>query len=137
MAVFVFTDAVVTINSVNLSDHVRQATLTYEAEIQDATAMGVGTRSRIAGLKNWNLEVAFNQDFAAGNVDATLYALIGAAPFPITVKPTSGAISATNPEYQGNAVLASYQPAAANMGEVAQTTARFESSGALTRDVTP
>ena len=40
MATFVFTDASVTINSVDLSDHVRSVTLDLSAEEQDDTAMG-------------------------------------------------------------------------------------------------
>ena len=39
MAVFAFTDASVTINSVDLSDHVKSVTLSLTAEELDTTAM--------------------------------------------------------------------------------------------------
>ena len=41
---------------------------------QDDTVMGDTTRSEAPGLKNWELEGLFNQDYAAGEVDATLFA---------------------------------------------------------------
>lgn len=142
MAAFVFTDALVTINSIDLSDHVQSVTLTYEAEILDDTVMGLGTRSGRAGLKNWSLEVGFLQDFAAANVDATLFALVGAAAFPVAVrKSKTDAISATNPEYQGYAVLESYPPLQGSVGDLGVVTASFRpgggSSAVLVRDVTP
>lgn len=137
MAKLVYTDALVTINSVDLSDHVRQVTLTYEAEMLDDTAMGTsGTRSMIPGLKNWTLTVEFYQDFASGSVDATLFPLVGAAAFPIILRPVkASSVSATNPNYTGNAVLESYPPLAGEVGAIAMAQAQFRAGGgsALTR----
>lgn len=142
MATLVYTDASIVVNSVNLSDHCRQLTLNYEAEMLDDTVMGTsGTRSSKPGLKNWGLDVEFLQDFAAANVDATLYPLVGAASFPVAVKPTSGAISATNPEYSGNSVLENYSPISGEVGTLAMTPATFRAGGGasnvLVRDITP
>ena len=141
MATLIYTDALVDINAIDLSDHVRSVQLNYEAEILDDTAMGTsGTRSAKPGLKNWTLNVEFYQDFAAGSVDATLFPLIGAAAFPIRVRPVkSSAISATNPEYQGNAVLESYPPITGEVGTLGMASASFRAGGGspLVRDVTP
>jgi hypothetical protein len=141
MATMVYTDAFVMINSVDLSDHVKSVTLTYEAEVLDDTTMGTsGTRSAKAGLKNWTLEVNFLQDYASANVDATLFPLVGAVPFPIRVRPIkTDAISTTNPEYQGNAILASYPPLTGEVGALGTATGSFRAGGgsALVRDVTP
>lgn len=140
MATLVYTDAVIVVNSVNLSSWCRSLTINYEAEMLDDTTMGTsGTRSNRPGLKNWSVDASFLQDFAAGSVDATLFPLIGAVPFPITMKPTSGAVSATNPEYQGNAVLESYPPIAGEVGALGTVDAAFRSGGGspLVRDVTP
>ena len=68
MATFVFTDASVTINSVDLSDHVRSVTLDITAEEQDDTAMGATFRSRKGGLKEGSLSLEFNSDFAAAGI---------------------------------------------------------------------
>ena len=71
MPTLIYTDALVTINAIDLSDHCRSVQLNYEAEILDDTAMGTsGTRSNRPGLKNWTLTVEFYQDFAAASVDA-------------------------------------------------------------------
>lgn len=141
MGTLVYTDALTDINGVDLSDHVRSLTLNYEAEILDDTAMGTsGTRSAKPGLKNWTLSVDFYQDFAVGSVDATLFPLIGAAAFPVRVRPVkASAISTTNPEYQGNAVLESYPPLTGEVGALAMATASFRAGGGspLVRDTTP
>lgn len=141
MPTLIYTDALVDINSIDLSDHTRSVQLTYEAEMLDDTAMGTsGTRSTKPGLKGWSLNVEFYQDFAAGSVDATLFPLIGAAAFPIRVRPVkASAIAATNPEFQGNAVLESYPPLTGEVGALGMAAASFRAGGGspLVRDITP
>lgn len=138
MAEQIFTDAYVSINSVDLSDHVKSVSLEYSAEMHDNTAMGDTTRSKIAGFKNWSVTVEFMQDYASGAVDATLFPRVGDVAFPIAVRPVKGsAISATNPEYQGNAVLEKYEPMKASIGELGMVSVTFQSASTLTRDVTP
>lgn len=135
MAKLVLTDAEVVVNSVDLSDHVSAVTLNYSAELQDETAMGDDTRQRLAGLKDWSIEVTFQQDFSSGEVDATLFSLIGAAAFTVTVmaNKTSG-IGVTNPRYSGSAVLESYPPFGNTIGELATTTVTFQAAGTLSRN---
>ena len=133
MATLMYSDATFVCNSVDLSNHVRSLTLTYEAEMLDDTVMGTsGTRSNRPGLKNWSFEVTFLQDFAAGSVDATLFPLVGAVAFPVTSKPTSAAVSVTNPQYSGNAILESYPPIAGEVGAMAEATASFRAGGGST-----
>lgn len=132
MASFVFTDAVVTINSVALSDHVKSATLNISADVQENTAMGATYRSKLGGLKDWSLELEFNQDFAASNVDATLWPLLGVAT-TVKIKATSSVNSATNPEYSGSAILASYPAIGGGVGDVASVQVTFEGAGTLAR----
>ena len=140
MATLVYTDAVIVVNAVNLSEWCKSLTINYEAEMLDDTAMGTsGTRSNRPGLKNWSMDTQFLQDFDAGAVDATLFPLIGAVPFPISAKPTSAAVSATNPEYSGNAVLETYPPIAGEVGTLGLVDAAFRSGGGspLVRDIVP
>ena len=118
MAISVFTDPYVSINSVDLSDHVRSCSVSYSAELQDSTAGGATTRGNIAGLLDWTVDVEFNQDYAAAKVDATLFSLVGAAEFAIEVRPTSSAVSSTNPKYTADAVLESYQPMGGAVGDI-------------------
>lgn len=133
MASFVLTDAYVSINGVNLSDHVRSVKITYKADIVDNTAMGATAHTRLPSLKDWSAEVEFNQDFAASNVDATLFPLVGASAFAVEFRPTSLAASSTNPKFTGNALLESYPPLGGKVGDLATATASLMGTGALTR----
>jgi hypothetical protein len=140
MATLMYSDATLIVNSVDLSNHVRSLNITYEAEMLDDTVMGTsGTRSNFPGLKNWTMEANFLQDFDAGSIDATLFPLVGATPFPIEAKPTSAAVSATNPKYSGNAVLETYPPITGEVGTLAMVTANFRSGGGspLARTIIP
>src|SRR5574341_608146 len=97
--------------------------------------MGDNSVSRLASLKDFSLEITWNQDYAAANVDATLFPLVGAAAFPVKVRPTTSAISATNPEYQGNCILTEYTPLDGTVGDLAKATTTMPGSGDLTRAV--
>lgn len=132
MAKIVLTDASITINSVALSDHANSVTLTYEVDSVEDTAFGSGGHTFAAGLQNVSCEVAFQQDFAAASVEATIYPLVGTKT-TVVIKPTSSAVSSTNPSYTiTNAFLASHTPIAATVGEMAMTTLTF-SGGTLAK----
>lgn len=136
MANLVLTDAVISVNAVDLTNDCESVDLTYEGDALDATAMSVTGRVFLAGLTQWSVELTFNQDYASSQVDATCFGIVGTS-VAIAFKPTSGAISTTNPEYQGNMIVTSYQPLAGSVGEVAKATLSGQGTGTLTRDVTP
>ena len=134
MAVFVLTDASVTVNSVDLSTYVTSVSLNYEKDSVEVTAMGNSGHIFTGGLQNISLDVTFNQDFAATKVAATLDALIGSTT-TVVVKPTSGAVSATNPSYTiSNAFLAGTQPVNGSTGDLAQMSVSF-TGGTLVKAV--
>lgn len=135
MAVLTMTDAFVSIGGTDLSDHVRSATLSYNADEVDATAMGDGARTIIPGFLDWSLDVEWNQDYASSKVDATLFPLIGAASASaIIVRPVKGTVvGPTNPNFTGNARLFTYQPVSGGVGELATTSTTFKGNGTLTR----
>ena len=79
------------------------------------------------------------QDFAvspSNSIEAVVYPLIGTVA-AMTVKPTSGAISTSNPEYQFNALITSWSPVAGAVGDLATVSVTWPISGAITKDVTP
>jgi len=119
MPTIVLDDASVVINSVDLSNRVKSVSINYSAEMLDDTAMGDNTKSNKGGLKDWSLDIAFHQDYAASNVDATLFPLVGEN-FSVVVKPTSGSVSTTNPSYSGTGILESYVPISGGVGELAE-----------------
>jgi hypothetical protein len=133
MAELIWNDAYFSINAVDLSNHVTSLTLNYGVELLDITAMGDGARDRIAGYKDWSIEVEFNQDFAASSVDATMFPLVGAAATAIEIRPTSAAVGATNPKFTGNVIVESYPPVGGGVGEVLRTSSTLQGAGTLTR----
>lgn len=136
MAKFVLKDAYVSVNGVTLSTRVKSVTFPFGAEALEANAMGDNTKIKLPGLKEWSVDVEFYQDFAAANVDATLFNLVGADPFTIAVRAVASlAKSATNPEFTGSVILSSYTPIGGSAGEMAKAPAKFECAGDLTRSV--
>ena len=141
MAEFVFTDAFVSINGTDLSDHVRQVAINYSAELQDDTAMGDTTRSRLPGLLDWSIEVEFNQDYqdAPAKVDKTLFDLVGAAAFTVVVRPDNTAgVGVNNPNFTATsgAVLESYSPLGGSVGDLATTSITLQAAGVALQRLT-
>lgn len=133
MAVEVLKNAYVLINAVNLSDHAESVSLSYEAEAISITAFGSNTKNRICGLKDWSVEVEFQQDWGAASVEATLFPLVGAAAFPIEIRKDAGARSATNPGYTGNVVLTTMPVIDGKVGDLVKTKVKFVAASDLSR----
>lgn len=133
MATVVLKDASITINSVDLSTYGNSVELNYEIESVEVTAFG-GQRSFTGGLQNNTLTVELMQDFAATKTEATIFPLVGTQT-TVVIKPTSGAVGATNPSYTlTGTYLASHTPVAATVGELAMTSLTF-TGGTLTKAV--
>ena len=124
--------AVLTINSVDLSAHMTSASLEINYDDVETTAFGDAVRTRIAGLGDATLNVTFNLDFAASEVDATLNGLVGTAT-AFVFKPTSASVSATNPSYAGSALVTSLTPINAEIGALSTASVSWPVSGAITR----
>lgn len=138
MTKLTFTDAFVSVDGNDISDHVTNVTLNYEAEAVECTAMGDDTRVNLAGLKNWTVDLDIQQDFASSDVDSILFALIGAAGVTLIIRPVNtGGVSSTNPNYTGPAILQSYSPMGGGVGDLLTTPASFVPAlaGTLTREV--
>lgn len=133
MAVFVIDDAFFSWNAVDLSDHVTSVRINYSADEVETTAMGDTTHEFIGGLKSWDGEIVFNNDEAASSVMATLFPDVGVQRTAIIRPDKSTAVSATNPNYTGTALLVSIPPLEGGIGELSKTTARIVSGGALSR----
>jgi len=132
MAVLVLTDAVITVNAIALSDHANSVTVNYEIDSVETTAFGSTGHKFVGGLQNNSLDIEFMQDFAASNVEATVFPLVGTTT-TVTVKASSAATSATNPIYTlTGCFLATHTPVASAVGELAMTSLSF-TGGVLTK----
>lgn len=124
MAVFVFTDASVTINTVNLSDHVTSVTLTYEKDSVETTAMGATGHVFTGGLQNLSVAVEFNNDQASANVLETLWSATGSGANTLVIKNLS--TGTPNPTFTiSNAFLAASTPVAGAVGELSKQSVTF------------
>ena len=98
MAVFLNNGVVLTVNAVDLSDHVTAISIQRTFEELTVTAMGDSGQRRVKGLEDSSVTIDFLNDTAAGEVLATLQAAYGTN-VTVTAKQTDAAVSATNPLY--------------------------------------
>ena len=117
---------------VDLSDHITSASLEIAYDDVETTSFGDAVRTRIGGLGDATLNMTFNQDYGSSEVDATLNGLVGTST-AFLLKPTSAAVSATNPSYAGNCIVTSYTPIAAEVGTLATLSVSWPVTGAITR----
>ena len=141
MARLVLTNVEVTIAGVSLADHIASVTLSSTYDVLETTASKGGNvpqaaKERIAGLVDNSVTLEFHQDFAAGEVEQTIYPLLGTVA-AIKVQPVNAAISADNPEYQFNALISEWTPLNGAVGELATASVTWPITGAIVKDVTP
>ena len=135
MARIVLTNAQITINAVDLSDHIASVTLSTSNDVIETTGFSsTAARTRVAGLSDNSITLEFHQDFATSNVEQTIYPLIGTNT-TVVVKPTSSAVSATNPSYSCSAAVVEWQPLSGAVGELATASVTWPISGAITKAV--
>lgn len=132
MAALVLTNAYVTVNSVNLSDHITSITINTTEDVIDTTAFGSTARTRVAGLLDNSVTLEFQQDYAASNVEATIYPLVGSTT-AIVVKPNGSTTSATNPSYSFTALVSEWTPLNGAVGELATASVTWPVSGTITK----
>jgi len=134
MAQIVLTDVTVTINAVSLASRATNVVINYEKEAVETTSFGDLSRAFVAGLGNISCDVTLNQDFAASQVEATIFPIVGTTT-TVVFKPTSAAVSATNPSYTiTGAYLASHTPINGAVGELSTTELSFQ-GGTLAKAV--
>lgn len=133
MARIVLTNALVTINAVDLSDLVASVTLNSSIDVVETTAFSsTAARTRIGGLADNSISLEFHQDYATGEVEATIYPLIGTVT-TVTVKPVNAATSATNPLYTASALVSEWTPLNGAVGELATASVTWPVSGAIVK----
>lgn len=141
MARIVLTNVKVTVGGVDLSDHISSVALSTTYDVLETTAFAGGNvpsaaKTRIAGLADNSVTFEFHQDFAATEVEATVYPLLGTST-AVTVQPVDAAVAADNPEYQFNALVSEWTPLNGAVGELATASVTWPITGPIVKDVTP
>ena len=137
MARIVLTNAYVTINSVNLSDHIASITLTTTDDVIETTAFGSSARTRIGGLADNSVAFEFHQDYAASSVEATINgtpSLVGTVT-AVVVKPNGATTAADNPSYSFNCLVSEWTPLNGAVGELATASVTWPIDGNITKAV--
>jgi len=128
MAKLVLKDAVITINGVDFSDHISQVEINMKKAAIDTTNFSGGGKEQVAGLKDDEFGVTFQQDFDAASVDSVLYPLYDTeVEFPVTVKARNAPTSASNPIYSGTCILLEYSPLNGKVGDLSEIKVKFPS----------
>lgn len=122
MGKLVLKDCYIVVNGTNFSDHVSEVTVNLSKDDVETTSFSGSGRERVAGLKDDSFELTIQQDYAAASTDAVLYPLYNnETEFTIEVRPTSSAVSATNPKYTGTCILLEYAPLDGKVGDLSET----------------
>jgi hypothetical protein len=136
LSVVVLTNAQVTVNGVDLSNHVDSVEVQTNVDDVDITAMGASAHQHAPGLRNDKITINFLQDFAASSVDATLFPLLGNTGFTVKVVPVNTTVSTTNPSYTATCVLFTYSPLSGKVGERSDTSVEFQATGLIVKATT-
>jgi predicted secreted protein len=133
MAVLALISARVEIATIDMSAHVTSIEIPIEAEDLETTNFGSGGwRARIAGLREAQVAIGLNQDFAVTTVDDRIWGWFGTL-VAMKVRPTQAAVSTSNPSYEGNVLVNDIAPIAGNVGDLAVMSLTWPSSAAFTR----
>ena len=128
MARIVLTNVGVTFGTTDISSYVTSVTLGSTYDVVETTAFGNTARTRVAGLADNSVTFEFNQDYAAGALEATIYPTLGTA-VSVTVRPIAG----STPAYSFSALVSEWTPLNGAVGELATASVTWPISGAITK----
>ena len=135
MARIVLTNAYISVGGVDLSDLVASVTLNETFDVVETTAFSsTAAKTRVAGLEDNSITLEFHQDYATGEVEQTIYPLLGTAA-AVIVKPNGSSTSAFNPSYTCSAIISEWTPINGAVGELASASVTWPVTGAITKAV--
>jgi hypothetical protein len=87
----------------------------------------------VGGLKSGTVDFEFHQDYASGSIDSLIFPLLGGTA-AVSVRPGGTAIaSASNPQYNFDVLVTSYNPVDGAVGDLNTTSVSFPITGVITR----
>lgn len=131
MAKLVLTNPAITIGGVDLADHVASVSLNQSFADVATTAFGSTAVTRVAGLGDHSVSLDFHEDFASGEVNATIASTVGTS-VAITVKPVNETTSATNPQYSFNVLVTEWPLLNGAVGDLATASVTWPIDGDIT-----
>ena len=132
MAVYLNNGVQLTVNAIDLSTYVSSITLNRGFDELEVTAMGDTGHKFVAGLEASSITIDFFNDFDTGKVGQTLDSLVGTTT-TVTVKPASGATSATNPLYTMTVLVNNITPVNGAVADLATQSVTWNVNGAIVK----
>ena len=130
MAVYLSNGVVLTVNAVDLSNHVTSVTLNRSFDELEVTAMGDSGHKFVKGLEASSVTIDFLNDTATSNVLQTLQAQWGNNA-TVTLKQTSAATSATNPLYTMTCLINNTTDINGAVGDLSTQSVTWNVSGTI------
>ena len=130
MAVFMSNGVVLTVNAVDLSNHVTSCSINRAFDELEVTAMGDSGHKFVKGLEASSITIDFLNDTATSNVLQTLQAAWGTN-VTVTAKQTSAATSATNPLYTMTCLVNNTTDINGAVGDLSTQSLTFNVSGTI------
>ena len=136
MAVFLNNGVVLTVNAVDLSDHVTAVTINRTFDELEVTAMGDSGHKFVKGLEASSITIDFLNDTATGEVLQTLQAAWGTT-VTVTVKQTSATVSATNPLYTMSVLVNNTTDVAGDVASLSMQSVTWNVNGTIAITTAP
>jgi hypothetical protein len=136
MAVFLNNGVVLTVATVDLSDHVTAVTINRSFDELEVTAMGDSGHKFIKGLEASSITIDFLNDTASAEVLPTLQAAWGTNAV-ITVKQTNAVVSATNPLYTMTCLINNTTDINGSVADLSTQSVTFNVSGTIAVTTAP
>ena len=130
MAVFLNNGVVLTVNAVDLSDHVTAVTINRSFDELEVTSMGSSGHEYVKGLESSSITIDFLNDTATGEVLQTLQAAWGTS-VTVTAKQTSAAVSATNPLYTMSCLINNTTDINGSVADLSMQSLTFNVNGTI------
>lgn len=133
MAKQVLLQSYVALNSTDLSTYTSKIELTVEADEKDTTTFGSGGwHENLGGIKSATLALTFKQDVAAAAIDSIMWPLFSTQ-VTFETRLNNSAVSTSNPKYTGTVLIKQWNPISGSVGDVAEVSVSYPTSGAVTR----
>jgi len=123
------------ISTVDVTQNTSAASLEIGFDALESTTFGDTGHRFVSGLQMVNVTLTMFQNYGAGEIEATLYDVVGDGTTTLVISPSGSTESASNPEYTiSNAMMSSFTPIVTTVGELSQVSVTF-TGGTWVRDI--
>lgn len=117
----------------NVHSYMSKIELTAEVEEKDVTVFtSLGWKEVVGGLKSGQIAATFKNSYTDATIDDLLWAVFGSV-IAFEVRATQSTVSVNNPKYTGSTLIKALQPIMGSVGDVAEQSVSWPTSGAITR----